>query len=87
MHRDMQTVAAAALAWNRARLRRIEVAKRVPEWPHAQHAAASRALDDARKAEAQAKAALRKACQRADPACMTIDVEASDVIDVVALLT
>lgn len=71
MNRDLQAVALAALEWNRARLARIEVAKRVPDWPHPAHTAASRVL-----AEAQAKATLRKACQRADPACMTIDVVA-----------
>jgi len=80
----LEALAVAALAWNRARLRRIEAAKRVPGWQHPQHAKASRALDDARKAEAQAKARLRKACAAADPVSLTIDVEASDVIEVVA---
>ena len=82
----LEAVAAAALAWNRARLTPIEVARRVPDWRHPQHAMASRTLGNARKAEAQAKARLRKACRRADPACMVVDVLATDVVDVVALL-
>lgn len=82
----IEAVAAAALAWNRARLRRIEAAKRVPPFLHPQHATASRALDAARKAEAQAKAALRKACAAADPASLTLEVEACEVIEAVTLL-
>jgi len=82
----LEAVAAAALAWNRARLRRIEVSKRVPDWPHPQHAMASRTLDNARKAEAQAKARLRKACAAADPASLTLEVEACEVFEAVTLL-
>ena len=81
----LEAVAAAALAWNRARLTRIEVARRVPDWRHPQHAMASRTLDNARKAEAQAKARLRKACAAADPASRTLDVEACEVIEAVTL--
>lgn len=82
---QLEAVAAAALAWNRARLERIEIARRVPEWRHPQHAMASRALSSARKAEATAKARLRKACAAADPASRTLDVEASEVIEAVTL--
>ena len=66
-------VAAAALAWNRARLVRIALAKRTPPWPHPLHFQAEPVLRQARKAEAQALAVLRKACAKADPAPITID--------------
>ena len=36
--------------------------------------------------EAQAKARLRKACAAADPACLTLEVEACEVIEAVTLL-
>ena len=81
----LEAVAAAALAWNRARLARIEVARHVPDWRHPQHAMASRALSSARKAEATAKARLRKACAAADPASLTLDVEVCEVIEAVPL--
>ena len=83
---QLEAVAAAALAWNRARLARIAIAKRVPQLLHPQHGTASRALDAARKTEAQAKARLRKACAAADPASLTLEVEACEVIEAVALL-
>ena len=53
---------------------------------HPQHGTASRALDAARKTEAQAKARLRKACAAADPASLTLEVEACEVIEAVTLL-
>ena len=83
---QLEAVAAAALAWNRARLARIAIAKRVPEWPHPWHARASHLLALARKDEATAKARLRKACAAADPASLTFDVEACEVIAPVTLL-
>ena len=71
----MQAVAVAAIQWNRARLLRIAIAKRVPaDWRHPQHMAASDVLAEARRAEAKAKAALRKACGAADPASVVIDL-------------
>jgi len=82
----LEAVTTAALAWNRARLARIEVARRVPDWRHPQYAMASpRAFDDARKAEASAKARLRKACAAADPASLTFDVQACEVMELVTL--
>ena len=83
---QLEAVAAAALAWNRARLARIAIAKRVPQLLHPQHGTASRALDAARKTEAQAKARLRKACAAADPASLTLEVEACEVVEAVTLL-
>ena len=83
---QLEAVAAAALAWNRARLARIAIAKRVPEWPHPLHTRASQMLALARKDEATAKARLRKACADADPASLTLDVEAFEVIAPVTLL-
>ena len=83
---QLEAVAAAALAWNRARLARIAIAKRVPEWPHPLHTRASQALALARKVEATAKARLRKACAAADPASLTLEVDACDVIEAVTLL-
>lgn len=68
-------VAAAALAWNRARLARIALAKLTPPWPHPLHFQAEHALKQARKAETQALAALRRACAKADPAPITIDAD------------
>ncbi len=53
---------------------------------HPQHGTASRALDAARKTEAQAKARLRKACAAADPASLTLEVEACEVIEAATLL-
>lgn len=66
----LSAVAAAALAWNRARLVRIDTAKRLHELQHP-----LRHLDLARKAEAQALAALRKACAKADPKPITVDAK------------
>ncbi|WP_156914010.1 hypothetical protein [Comamonas badia] len=84
--RELQAVATAALAWNRARLRRIAMAKRVPgSFLHPHYGRASQGLADARKEEAAAKARLRKACAAADPASLTIDVEC-EVIEPVVLL-
>ena len=83
---QLEAVAAAALAWNRARLARIAIAKRVPQLLHPQHGTASRALDAARKTEAQAKARLRKACAAADPASLTLEVEVCEVIEPLTLL-
>ena len=83
---QFEAVAAAALAWNRARLARIAIAKRVPDWLHPGHARAQQALDMARKHEAAAKARLRKACAAADPASLTLEVEACEVIEAVTLL-
>lgn len=83
----LEAVAAAALAWNRSRLARIAIAKRVPEWPHPLHAQASQLLALARKDEATAKARLRKACAAAaDPASLTLDVEVSEVVEPITLL-
>lgn len=82
----LEAVAAAALAWNRARLVRIAIAKRVPQWPNPLHTRASQMLALARKDEATAKARLRKACAAADPASMTLDVEACEVMGPVTLL-
>lgn len=83
---QLEAVAAAALAWNRARLARIAIAKRVPPWSHPLHRQAEQALTLARKAEAAAKARLRKACAAADPACLTIDAEVFEIAEPVMLL-
>ncbi|TAN09425.1 MAG: hypothetical protein EPN34_13945 [Burkholderiaceae bacterium] len=75
--RELMAVAAAALAWNRARLQRIAVAKLVPGGlfhPNRSRAEAMRAA--ALKAEAHALAGLRKACRIADPVSLTINVQA-----------
>ena len=47
--------------------------RRTPCWPHPLHFQAEPALKQARKPDAQALAALRKACARTHPAPMTID--------------
>lgn len=73
--RDLATVAAAALAWNRARLARIAAAKRVVQWPHPDYHQKQIALATSRKAEAKALAALRKACAAVEPAPITIDAD------------
>ena len=77
MHRDnkLATVAAAALAWNRARLVRIAIAKQVPPWPLPGYAQGDAIKRKAQGAEAKALAALRKACTAADPIPITIDAE------------
>lgn len=67
------STAAVALACNRARLVRIALTRRTPCWPHPLHFQAEPALKQARKPDAQALAALRKACARTHPAPMTID--------------
>lgn len=75
---DLAAVAAAALTWNRARLVRIARAKAVNSalpWLHPLRMQAEAGLTAARQQEAQAKAALRKACTKADPATLTIDAE------------
>lgn len=79
MNRDpMSDVAATALAWNRARLRRLAAEKQLPRDPWALgYSHLSQALSQARQAEARAKAVLRKACTAADPACVVIDVQAT----------
>ncbi len=67
----MQAVAVAAIEWNRARLVRIAIVKQQADklrWFRVG------TVDDARKAEAKAKAALRKACAVADPASVVIDL-------------
>ncbi|TAN10035.1 MAG: hypothetical protein EPN34_12380 [Burkholderiaceae bacterium] len=75
--RELLAVAAAALAWNRARLRRIAVAKCVPDSRfHANSSRAEAARAAALRVEAHALAGLRKACRIADPAALTINVEA-----------
>lgn len=67
-------VAAAAIAWNRARLRRIAVTKRIPiDWRVDRYSAARTAYTLARKDEARALAALRKACAAAAP--LTVEAE------------
>lgn len=79
MQRDLQKVAEAALAWNRARLLRIAVRKALPEDVFSRaYLSGFPYLDSARKAEARAKANLRKACAAADPGCTVIDVQAFD---------
>lgn len=91
MRSDMEAVAAAAIAWNRARLARIAIAKQVPPWPLPGHTEGEAMKRQALGAEAKAKAALRKACMAADPKAVVLDVEARaprrslppiDVIDV-----
>ena len=70
-NRTMQAVAVAAIEWNRARLVRIAVMKQYAE--ALKHYSVP-AVNDARQAEAKAKAALRKACAAADPASVVINV-------------
>ena len=90
MRSAMDAVAQAAIDWNRARLLRIAAAKAVPAgaigYTQEEHQ-----MRLAKRAEAQAKAHLRKMCAKADPACVVLDVRAAppkrmlpsaDVIDV-----
>jgi len=63
------------MAWHHARLHRLAVSKQFAE--QMKHYTV-RAVDDARKAESKALAALRKACRNADPASRAIDVEARE---------
>lgn len=90
MRGDMESVARAAIAWNCARLLRIAAAKAVPTGVIG-YTPEEHRMRIAKKAEAQAKAHLRKMCAQADPACVVLDVEAisprqslppADVIDV-----
>lgn len=83
MSRELDAVAHAALAWNRARLARIAVVKQYAE---ALRYYSVPEVNDARRAETKAKAALRKACAAADPASLTLDVEACEVMEPVTLL-
>ena len=89
MRADMEAVAAAAIAWNRARLR-IVAAKAVPAGALC-YTTEEHALRLAKQAEAKAKAHLRKMCAKADPGCLVLDAEAraprprlpaSDIIDI-----
>jgi hypothetical protein len=74
--KDTDAVAAAAIEWNRARLRRIAAAKRVPDGLfHPDYSRAETARAWALKAEARALAKLRKACAAADPAPFTIEAK------------
>lgn len=74
MRGDLEIVAAAAIAWNRARLQRIAAAKEVPIGALG-YTAEEHRLRLAKAAEARAKAALRKACAAADPKAVVLDVE------------
>lgn len=90
MRGDMEAVATAAIAWNRARMQRIAAAKVVPAGAIG-YSAEEHRLRIAKKAEAQAKAYLRKVCTKADPSCLVLNAEvhasnqrlpAPDVIDI-----
>ena len=90
MRSDMEAVAVAAIAWNRARLQRIAAAKVVPAGVLG-YSPKEHRLRVARKAEAQAKAHLRKMCAKADPTCVVIEAKvqsprlrlpSSDIIDI-----
>lgn len=72
MRSDMEAVAAAAIAWNRARLQRIAAAKAIPASVIG-YTAEEHAMRLAKQAEAKAKAHLRKMCAKADPACVVLD--------------
>lgn len=74
MRADMEAVAAAAIAWNRARLQRIVAAKAVPAGALC-YTTEEHALRLAKQAEAKAKAHLRKMCAKADPACVVLEAE------------
>lgn len=79
MRRELQAVAAAALEWNRARLRRIAVRKALPADVFSEaYMRGYLVLDTARTAEAKAKAALRRACEAADPRPIVLDVQAHE---------
>jgi hypothetical protein len=89
--KELDTVAAAALAWGRARRARIAVSKVAFRYAlfsrlHPQRAEVERAFDAARKAESQARAALVKACAAADPAPVVVDVVASGVAPAVPVI-
>lgn len=86
--RHEAAIVAAALAWNRARLRRVEAERRSipkggdpPFFSDAYHrrkdAEAARA--HALKEESKAKAALRKACMLADPAAVILNADAVEL--------
>lgn len=79
MKRDLLSVAQAALAWNRARLRRIAIRSALPKdvFSH-DYLRGFQALDRSRKDEAKAKAVLRKACAAADPSCTVIEAQMID---------
>lgn len=73
MNSAMEKVAQAAIAWNRARLKRIAVAKTVPDFAIG-YGAEEHQFRQARAQEAKAKAVLRKACMSADPNCLVLEV-------------
>lgn len=73
MNSAMEKVAEAAIAWNRARLQRIAVAKTAPSFALG-YSAQEHRLRQARAQEAKAKAMLRKACMCADPNCLVLEV-------------
>ncbi len=90
MHADMKAVADAAIAWNRARLQRISVAKAVPAGALC-YTVEEHAMRLAKQAEAKAKDHLRKMCAKADPTCVVLETEArapkprlpaTDIIDI-----
>ncbi|MGQ8880773.1 hypothetical protein ACUTR7_24890 [Delftia sp. NA_296.1] len=90
MRADMEAVAAAAIAWNRARLQRITAAKAVPAGALC-YTAEEHTMRLAKQAEARAKAQLRKMCAKADPTCVVLETEArspkprlpsADIIDI-----
>lgn len=90
MHADMKAVAEAAIAWNRARLQRISVAKAVPAGALG-YSVEEHAMRLAKQAEAKAKARLRKMCAKADPTCVVLETEvrapepllpSADIIDI-----
>lgn len=83
-------MAAAAIAWNRARLQRIAAAKAVPAGAPC-YTAEEHAMRLAKQAEAKAKAHLCKMCAKADPTCVVLETEArtpkprlpaADIIDI-----
>ena len=92
MRSAMEEVARAAIEWNRSRLQRIAVRNALPKDVFSsEYSAGFPALDEVRKKEAAAKAALRRACMNADPSCQVFDVSASppklrltspDIIDI-----
>ncbi|ARU04755.1 hypothetical protein CCO03_08755 [Comamonas serinivorans] len=74
MKAAIETVAEAAIAWNRARLHRIAVARSVPSLAIG-YSEQEHQLRLAKKAEAQAKAYLRKICAKADPTCVVLEAD------------
>lgn len=74
---NRDTVAAAAIEWNRARLRRAAIERHLPSdaWRRDEYSTARAARAWALKEEARALAKLRKACAAADPAPFTMEAE------------